>query len=96
MGLDIRMPIGGMFVIVGLLLAVYGLATGGNTAMYEQSLDVNINLWWGVAMLVFGAVMLFFGLRSPTGEGVHLAEDSPEGRATEEREHRLGLERDGH
>ena len=96
MGLDIRMPIGGMFVITGLLLAAYGILTGSDSALYEKSLSVNINLWWGMAMLAFGAVMLFFGLRSPAKEGVHLTEDSPEGRATEEREHRMGLERDRH
>ena len=91
MGLDIRVPIGAMFAIVGLLLFVYGLLTAGNAQAYARSLSININLWWGVAMLVFGLVMLYFGRRGGDAS-VHLTEDSVEGRAVEELEHRAGLE----
>jgi len=93
MGLDIRLPIGGMFAVVGLLLAVYGVLTGGDAAMYERATGVNINLWWGLAMLAFGLLMLALG-RGGGKAGARPAEDSPEGRATEAREHRLGLERE--
>jgi hypothetical protein len=58
MGLDIKVPIGLMFTILGLLLTIFGLATAGNTEMYQRSLDININLWTGAAMLVLGIVML--------------------------------------
>ncbi len=58
MGLDIKVPIGLMFTILGLLLTIFGLATAGNAEMYERSLDININLWTGAAMLVIGIVML--------------------------------------
>ena len=93
MGLDIRIPIGAMFAILGFLLVVYGLLTGGDARAYERSLSININLWWGGALLIFGLAMLYFGRRG--GEAsVHLTEDSVEGRATETREHRLGLEKD--
>jgi hypothetical protein len=96
MGLDIRLPIGGMFATVGLMLTIYGVATGGDARLYERALGVNINLWWGIAMLAFGLVMLALGRRSAKSpEGVRPAEDTPEGRATEERERREGLER-GH
>lgn len=95
MGLDIRLPIGGMFATVGLMLTIYGAATGGDARMYERALGVNINLWWGVAMLAFGLVMLALGRRGAKAQGVRPAKDTPEGRATEEREHRKGLER-GH
>ncbi|HKV40800.1 MAG TPA: hypothetical protein VJX67_16420 [Blastocatellia bacterium] len=63
MGLDVRLPIGAMFAAAGLLLAFYGLLTGGDTAAYEKSLYININLWWGLAMLAFGLVFLLLGLR---------------------------------
>jgi uncharacterized membrane protein len=63
MGIDIKLPIGLMFSILGLLLTVYGLITAGNQAMYEKSLHVNINLWIGLTMLVFGGVMLLLALR---------------------------------
>jgi hypothetical protein len=62
MGLDIRIPIGLMFTILGLLLAGYGLV--GDKAIYERALGININLWWGMVMLVFGLLMLLFGKRA--------------------------------
>jgi hypothetical protein len=58
MGLDIKFPIGLMFSVFGVLLAVYGLATYGNTELYKVSLGININLWSGLLMLVFGLAML--------------------------------------
>ena len=59
MGLDIKIPIGLMFAILGLILTILGIATAGNTEMYEQSLGYNINLFSGIIMLVFGCFMLF-------------------------------------
>lgn len=61
MGLDIRLPIGLMFSIVGLLLAAFGLF--GDKAIYQRALGINVNLWWGLVMLLFGLVMFFFGKR---------------------------------
>ena len=60
MGLDIRTPIGLMFGIFGLLLTGYGLLTRGSD-IYQRSLGYNINLEWGVVLLVFGVVMLYLG-----------------------------------
>jgi len=51
-----------MFSLLGFLLTSYGLFTGSNENMYKRSLDININLWWGLVLFVFGAVMLVFGL----------------------------------
>lgn len=61
MGLDIRTPIGQMFTILGLLLTGYGLVS--DKAIYARSLGINVNLWWGLVLLVFGGVMLFLGSR---------------------------------
>ncbi len=61
MRLDIRLPIGMLFSICGILLVLFGALS--NRQLYERSLDININLWWGLAMLVFGMVMLFLGRR---------------------------------
>ena len=58
MGLDIKIPIGLMFSILGLLLGIYGLTTMSDAAMYQKSFGININLWSGVFMLIFGSVML--------------------------------------
>jgi hypothetical protein len=58
MGLDIRWPIGLMFTLIGALLAVNGLITNSDTEMYQRSLGININLIWGVVLLIFGVLML--------------------------------------
>jgi len=58
MGLDIKIPIGLMFSILGIILTIHGIVTNGNTEMYEQSLGHNINLWSGAFMMAFGAFML--------------------------------------
>jgi hypothetical protein len=62
MGLDIRIPLGLMFLVTGGLMALYGLFTRGS-AIYEKSLDIDINLIWGALMFVFGLVMYIMGRR---------------------------------
>ena len=56
MGLDIRVPIGWLFTILGAMLGIYGLINHRPT--YDWSPGTNINLVWGAALLVFGVVML--------------------------------------
>lgn len=57
MGLDIRVPIGILFSILGVLLSIFGVFS--DPAIYEQhSLGVNINLTWGLVLLFFGLAML--------------------------------------
>jgi hypothetical protein len=91
-GLDIRIPLGGLFAVVGALLVVFGFTTRGDAALYQRSLGVNVNLWWGLVMLVFGVVLLLVARRGTRAAGVHPTEASAEGRATEEREKGKGLE----
>ena len=62
MNLDLRLPIGLMFTLFGVMLAGFGLVS--DRAIYERSLGVNVNLWWGLALLAFGLVMLAFALRA--------------------------------
>jgi len=62
MRLDVRFPIGGMFTIIGAILVVYGVVS--SRAMYEKSLGINVNLWWGLVLLAFGLVMLVFAYRA--------------------------------
>jgi hypothetical protein len=56
MGLDIRIPIGGLFALLGLLLSIYGLSS--DASQYQRSLGININLEWGLVLLLFGADVL--------------------------------------
>jgi hypothetical protein len=93
-GLDIRLPIGGLFALLGLILGGYGVATNSDAERYARSMSVNINLWWGLVMLVFGAALLLLARSSRRDASAHPARGTPEGRETEEREHRRGLERE--
>ena len=93
--LDLRLPIGGLFTALGLIIGAYGIATNGSP-MYAQSESININLWWGLVMLIVGVLMFVTGMRATRlahASGMHETMGSPEGRATERREHRSGLER---
>jgi len=62
MSLDVRFPIGGMFSIFGAILVIYGVVS--DPAIYQKSLGMNVNLWWGLVLLVFGLVMLGFAFRA--------------------------------
>jgi len=59
MGLDIRWPIGLMFSLIGLLLLITGAVNGADA----RSLNININLWWGIVLVVFGGAMLLGAIR---------------------------------
>jgi hypothetical protein len=61
MNFDLRFPLGLMFTLVGGLLSIYGLLS--DPALYKKSLGINVNLWWGAVMLVFGVLMLVFAVR---------------------------------
>ncbi len=67
MGIDIRLPLGILFLLLGSILVVYGAAS--DAALYELSLGINVNLYWGVVLLAFGALMFIlsrFGARAET------------------------------
>lgn len=64
MNLDLRIPMGLMFSIIGVILTGFGAATYHNTALYERSLGVDANLWWGIVLLIFGQIMFHMGRRS--------------------------------
>jgi hypothetical protein len=66
MGLDIRIPLGLIFLITGGLLTVYGFLTRANAALYAPSMGVNLNLGCGIVMVLFGLTMFIFGWRRRT------------------------------
>lgn len=63
MGLDIRIPLGLIFLITGGMMSIYGLITRGNAVLYEKSMGINLNLTWGAIMFVFGLIMFLVGRR---------------------------------
>jgi len=52
MNVDLRFPIGILFMILGGLLILFGAFTGGD--LYQRSFNINVNLWWGFLMFLFG------------------------------------------
>lgn len=76
MNLDIRVPIGLLFLSLGGLLAGFGIVTNfTNPGMYAMSLNVNVNLWWGLVMIAFGAAMFYFGRRGAAAAAALAAEN---------------------
>jgi hypothetical protein len=63
MSLDLRLPMGLMFTLTGAILTAFGLATRGNAILYAKSVGIDVNLWWGAVLLLFGIVMLVLGRR---------------------------------
>ncbi|MGA7859667.1 MAG: hypothetical protein WCA11_17155, partial [Terracidiphilus sp.] len=61
--LDLRIPMGLMFTLAGLILTFFGFATKGDAALYAKSLGINANLWWGLVLLAFGLTMFLLGRR---------------------------------
>ncbi|HEX7728750.1 MAG TPA: hypothetical protein VF392_06920 [Terracidiphilus sp.] len=84
MSLDLRIPMGLMFTLTGLILTVFGFVTNGNAGLYAKSLGINANLWWGLVLLAFGIIMFLLGRAGQK----RLASQPPE--STEEGEERRG------
>jgi hypothetical protein len=62
MNVDLRFPLGLLFFVFGVMLTLFGLFT--DRATYERSLYINVNLWWGLVMLLFGGLMFFAAWRA--------------------------------
>jgi hypothetical protein len=65
MDIDLRLPLGLLFGLLGLIMVVFGLTS--NPAIYEKSLGINVNLYWGLVELVFGGIMALLGSRRRGG-----------------------------
>lgn len=74
MGIDIRLPVGILFALLGIILTVFGVAS--DPARYEQSLGININLYWGAVLIAFGAVVLLLARRGAARERARAAVES--------------------
>ncbi|MBI2511949.1 MAG: hypothetical protein HYV96_08220 [Opitutae bacterium] len=61
--LDVRLPMGLLFLTLGLILVGYGVMA--DPAIYaKHSLGQNVNLTWGVIFALFGGLMLWLKSRS--------------------------------
>ena len=73
---DLRRIIGGLFVVYGVLLAVLGLFDSQEEI--DKAAGVNINLYAGLGMLVFGILMLVWALTRPLGTEIAEGSEHPE------------------
>lgn len=64
--LDIRIPIGLLFTVLGLLVTAYGIITNSDAELYKKSFQYNVNLWSGLLMLLFGVIMLLMARKKKT------------------------------
>ena len=62
MGLDIRWPIGLMFTLIGAMLSFYGVFQR-SAVSHAAGQDININLIWGIVLLIFGVLMLLGAIK---------------------------------
>jgi hypothetical protein len=62
MNFDLRLPLGIIFSLFGVILVTYGLVS--DPAIYIRSLGFNVNLDWGLVLLAFGLLMLRLALRA--------------------------------
>jgi hypothetical protein len=60
---DIRRIIGGLFVLYAVILIVTGIV--GSDEVKNKAAGINVNLWTGLGMLVFGALMIVWALSRP-------------------------------
>ena len=64
MQLDVRKPMGLLFLVLGIILVVYGAVS--DPAIYARhSLGTNVNLLWGAVFVAFGAVTLWLARTRP-------------------------------
>ena len=61
MNFDLRLPLGLISTLYGIILVGTGLFS--SPEMIRQTLGQNINLGWGVVQLLFGLAMLFLSRR---------------------------------
>ena len=62
MRFDLRLPLGLLFTIFGIILLVLGLTASPDAN--AKSLGLNMNLYWGLAQIIFGGAMLVLVLIS--------------------------------
>jgi predicted transporter len=86
MGLDLRWPIGLMFSLIGTLLAVYGLITNSDQSKYASSLGLNINLYWGLLLLVFGSIMITMAWKGGRKDAAKAAQEAARSERTNTRQ----------
>ena len=63
MNMDLRIPMGMMFSMMGTILMTFGFVTNTRPEFYTRSLGIDVNLWWGLVLLLFGLWLTTMGRR---------------------------------
>ena len=74
---DIRRIIGGLFLLYGVILLVAGIIDG--SAASKKADGIDINLWTGLGMAIFGALFLLWRRLKPLTPGPVSEEGSTSG-----------------
>ena len=73
--MDLRLPIGIFFVLVGIIMVAYGVVSPHDIPHITEK--VNINLYWGIVLLLFGAPMTIFGWRAEAKAKAEMKDKKP-------------------
>ena len=65
---DLRIPLGWLFAVLGLLLVIAGLRAAARAD--ARSLGMNINLIWGAVMIAFALLCLWLARREAKKRGL--------------------------
>src|SRR3954463_13076194 len=76
---DLRRIIGGVFVVWGVLLTILGITE--SDAEIQKAAGININLFAGLGMLVFGLIFLAWAFTRPLGQELREASEETGGSA---------------
>lgn len=68
MNLDVRFPMGLLFLILGILLLIYGFASDPAIYAVHHNLGWNINAACGAGFSLFGLLMLYLARRAKSGK----------------------------
>jgi hypothetical protein len=60
---DIRRLVGALFILYSLILIALGIF--GSHHIRTKAAGINVDLWTGIGMLIFGILMLFWALSRP-------------------------------
>jgi hypothetical protein len=74
---DLRRMIGGLFAIYGVILLILGI--GASDAEIDKAAGWNLNLWVGIAMLIFAGLFLLWAFARPLSDELEEAERDESG-----------------
>lgn len=78
--IDIRWPIGALFAAMGITLTIYGAVHPSFGPVVP--LRINLDVWWGLVLVVFGGLMMWGARRADRRAAGQLPEAPDEGQTT--------------